>query len=678
MSTKNEKITKLHELSVKLKTKFVGISETIDSLIESITPWYVTPELLERPVVISLWGLTGTGKTSVVRDLIEFLEIDHEALFFDCGAEENTDNSISDKISSFLVKDGNGPRGDYSSREVLSPVFIFDEFQYSRTIDEDGREVSKSSQRSIWNLLDSGILDYVVRSWEIKDLLTFTEELGVLVDEFGPDLKITKGTWPETVIPRIKETLDFYASWDDRDDDDKNTILLKSKRETLVSRLNVVSRGLGYKAIKKLESLRTIGEFSGLLQEYTKEISKPKRIDCSKALVFIIGNLDEAFKGHSDFDPDMNADVFAKITKKTCITDIKEALKSRFRVEQISRLGSNMIVYPSLCVNDFKEIIERELTRIFDRFKETSGIEIKATESFKDLIYMEGVVPSQGVRPLLTTIGTACLPKLSKILSDLDGKTTKVELDVEGDLKSDSVVVKIVSDQGVIRVPEKLKIGSLRSGGACKKLAAHAIHEAGHAIMMTLAKQEIPEMILAQSPLGGGYTYGKLEDTDRQSAMTKNEVISEIKIGLAGIAAEHLFFEDSMCTVGCTQDYQDTWLTAVKAAYHGGLFNDPFPWQCIHAGPEGLPTGATDLDNSRITGKLKDLFEDTYSDVTRDLESERPLLKEIALYLVENRCMLPDTYKEYLESYGSEKIRKIGAIANQGNYWLDAIKKEED
>lgn len=674
---KKIKIQKLREISEKLKKDFIGIDDVIDQIIETITPWYVTPELIERPVVVSIWGLTGTGKTSVIRRLTEELELLDKTLFFDCGAEESNDDSISNKISQFL---GNN---SYSQGETnLQGIFVFDEFQYARTLDEDGREVSKAAQRSIWNLLDSGLIDIVFRQYEVKNLMIYTEELDYLSDDLGRELAISKNIWPESVLQKVHDTLDFYTTWEDNEDSDNKEesksqpILSKSKQETIVSRLNAIERGFGYKKLAELNAATTLGEFIDTLKKALKIISTPRCIDCSKSLIFVIGNLDEAFSGVSNTDPDMDADVFAKITKKTGILDVKEALKERFRAEQIGRLGNNMIIYPSLRKADFKGIIDLELTRVTTRFKDISGLTIEFTEAFKDLLYSEGVYPSQGVRPVFTTIGTLCLPKLSKILSDSDGPKEFAEFDMIGDLRSPEVTVILRYDHGekVIEIPEKLDLGKMRSSASCKKLAAHAIHEAGHAILMAYEKGRMPEMILAQSSSGGGYTYDNLDDTDKISAMCKAEVDSELRICLAGNAAEHLMFEDRYCTIGCTSDWTDAWDMFSKAVYKGGFFGDFWPWMS-KGNPDGLPIGLDDSEETTkdpLISKMKSYLVDQYNRTTRILTENKDLLLETAKYLVENRCMFADDFKVFVEKYG-KNMPETGTISE--TYWIDILKK---
>ena len=66
---RKEKIERLESAKVQLKTEFIGLDSIIDEIINSISSWYVTPEIINRPVIVSLWGMTGTGKSSVVKNL---------------------------------------------------------------------------------------------------------------------------------------------------------------------------------------------------------------------------------------------------------------------------------------------------------------------------------------------------------------------------------------------------------------------------------------------------------------------------------------------------------------------------------------------------------------------------------------------------------------------------------
>ena len=145
------KMEKLSQVKAQLKKEFIGIDEVIDKVIESITSWYLIPEMNDRPVIVNLWGLTGTGKTSLVNRLIELLEI-NKYLYLDLGKSNvqgqslynnNTVDSALSELSEF-------------EKDVRSYIFVLDEFQHAKTLDERRIEIDKPQSRSVWELLDSG------------------------------------------------------------------------------------------------------------------------------------------------------------------------------------------------------------------------------------------------------------------------------------------------------------------------------------------------------------------------------------------------------------------------------------------------------------------------------------------------------------------------------------------
>ena len=65
----------LDELKSYLKKEFIGLDDIIDQVIESIKVWYIFPELQIRPCILTVWGMTGVGKTDLVRKLVSFLKM---------------------------------------------------------------------------------------------------------------------------------------------------------------------------------------------------------------------------------------------------------------------------------------------------------------------------------------------------------------------------------------------------------------------------------------------------------------------------------------------------------------------------------------------------------------------------------------------------------------------------
>lgn len=145
-----ERSARLGEVAEVLKTELFGIDPIIDRVIESLRAWYVMPELIKRPVIICLWGLTGTGKTQLTRLIAQklglydrFVEVQMDGFSNSTGHRHNT-------ISGMLAESGvvEGPPG----------ILVLDEFQRYRTLDKDGDDVKVERYQDVWTLLSDGRL----------------------------------------------------------------------------------------------------------------------------------------------------------------------------------------------------------------------------------------------------------------------------------------------------------------------------------------------------------------------------------------------------------------------------------------------------------------------------------------------------------------------------------------
>jgi cell division protease FtsH len=146
----------LNQAKNKLQQEFVGLDDIIEELVEMVEPWFLFPDGQMRPQVINLFGMTGTGKTSLVNRLFELLNMS-SVINFDTGEwVEKTEYQLSSNISTSMKK---------TLSDNTRPVLIFDEFQLGRTIDEHGLEIDRPNLRVVWDLLDSGKFTVVILSY---------------------------------------------------------------------------------------------------------------------------------------------------------------------------------------------------------------------------------------------------------------------------------------------------------------------------------------------------------------------------------------------------------------------------------------------------------------------------------------------------------------------------------
>jgi cell division protease FtsH len=679
-----ERIKTLEKSLSILKQEFVGLDKIIDELGENISSWYITPEIITRPVIVSLWGMTGTGKSSIVKRLLELLGLERNSMTFDCGECSNDSKDLAGMISDSFGLDKEESiftRMDGGIIKLDRSVFVFDEFQYARTIDEEGSECVKPSLRPIWSILDSGILHMNENySWDFSQFCNFFDDLCVFADSHPGIVVKNNVIHGKDDVEAIKKSLGFlhYSNLrkfgeggeEETDTEDKGPFVLleTGHLRTLVKKLNEVESGLGVNVVEEIIgrtwSLKELTEF---IKEKKKLMPVTKKLDCSGSLVIVIGNLDEAFRVSDDLDPDMNADIFCDITSKVTVADIKRAMLKRYRPEQVARLGNNLIKYPTLGKRHFEEIIKNEVLRIIKEFNEkVDPITIKVCEEIYQLLYVEGVFPTQGVRPVFTTINTILTPYLSKILIEKGERDKEVVIgikDVEKVLtrgfKMEEITIFLTFDGGKsCEYTQRLNLGGVRNPEKRKKRYASSVHEAGHAVVYSFLTGQIPDTIVSVATDHGGFcsTYNKEQEGEIDS---KLDLDISTKVGMAGYLAEHHFFEDEMCLLGSGSDIEDSWNYFSTAAYRLGYYNFiSYSDRESENTSSGIP-GGMDVRASQVDFQIKENWSGLIGETKAIIETEEKLIKELALYLGEYGSMSSETYLRILREHGNQLNEKF-------------------
>ena len=676
---KQKRLEVLEKTRVELKQLFVGLDNIIDDIIRSISPWYVTPEVISRPTIVSLWGMTGTGKSSVIKKLIELLGLNEKTIILDCGEESEVSTyctTISDKIVDIFGK-------LESTSEIENDlVFVFDEFQHARTLDEEGHEIIKPALRSIWNIIDDGKINYYSSSKYclekykefVADGQSLKEELG------GVDIPIKEGVIDNKYMNNFsKTTLGIFYKEDCKDncDEEKKQVNLFEivtwyTLKDIYRKLNIYKPDFGDEIYLKLKSTKSLFEFVDILTSIERIIFSYKQLDCSKSLVFIIGNLDEAFKVQSELDHDGDADTFYEISNNVTVVDIKNSLRERFRAEQISRLGNNLIKYPTLNKSSFQEIIRREVSSVLEKFKNSSNIEFSINSQVYELLYSEGVCPTQGVRPVFTTINTILTPIVSEIVIKCDSGICEIFTE-ETNFNIPEIIIKakvkkLDESEIILEFPTKLQLGNLRDPRNRKTRYASSVHEAGHAIITAGMTGKLPIKIVSVDSSAGGccYTFNK----DRHSEIPcKRDYTNDIMISLGGYIAEQIIFEDSeQCLLGSGSDIDNAWELIKEGVFDLGYF-EPFKFSdhSTKNSSDGNP-GGLDIKTYKIfTGEgytaVYDIIEQMLNNfkdtVTNILTKEKKLLAKMALYLGESGSMNRAEFEKYIKDYSTDDFKKL-------------------
>lgn len=287
-----EKKELLESAVIQLKKEFIGIDEVIDQIATAINSWFFFPEMQDRPVIINLWGLTGIGKTSLVKRFTELLGFSEHYFHFDLGESSRQYFDIQDSFKD-IYESSNG-----------EPFIVgLDEFQLARTINEDQEEVDRAQIRAVWDLLDSGKFDIIDFEYNMSWFNKLIKKL---------DMSLIKGVEVEKGIIVSGEDIymkivDPYNSGghDDDEGNKKSYFLSDNDIETIY---NMVS----HLFLNKNEVRDKLNEMDGdetidyLIWLYKMSL-KPKTVDCTRALIFVMGNLDEVYTMSRNFNPDMSA-----------------------------------------------------------------------------------------------------------------------------------------------------------------------------------------------------------------------------------------------------------------------------------------------------------------------------------------------------------------------------------
>ncbi|WP_435138586.1 hypothetical protein [Formosa sp. A9] len=524
---------RLEKANTILKTEFFGIDAAIDQVCANIRTWYILADFQERPIVVNLWGLTGVGKTSLVKRIMELLDLNDSVYHFDMGnTQDESDTNILNIQKVIESEDSKSPR----------VAIILDEFQHARTLDEKRWESETPETRLIWELLDTGI------------------------------------------ISKLKE--------------DKN---------------------------------------------------EDKTLNLSKAIIFVIGNLDGAYQMVDNLNSEIHADYFHALSLKITLPKIKKALANLFRNEQISRLGNNHIIYPALSSVAYKQIIAKELKQITNKLVLYSGIQFHLDDSLEHLIYKEGVFPSQGARPIFTTVNTILKSQIPNIISEvlkLDIAIHNIDLKVENSklVAHYKHGAKIVSTKSfdVHLVLENLRVNTFDD-----IQAVVAVHESGHAIISTFLLNEIPEHVHSKSADEFPGFVLSLPECDFHY---KKEIFNRVAMYLGGMAAEELVFGKDYVTSGSTKDISNATSFLTNMYKLSGLGDSPLRYDSSDVRNNAYHNVIT------VEKQIKETVEKALELAKTTLNREMKLLLVLADYLCKHPQIEKEDLKAMIIQYGVSKI----------------------
>jgi Peptidase family M41/ATPase family associated with various cellular activities (AAA) len=548
---------KLEAAKQELLSKFVGIDDVINELIDAIRIWFLMPEVLSRPVIVNLWGMTGVGKTDLVRRLVRAL--DFQERFAEVELSNSDSTSYQSSVASYL--DSNNINDDKPS------IVLFDEIQRFNTLNPDGSPVQSTKFTDFWELLSDGRLAKRSRDdldYSIQDATFYMRDLQkrkAAGEEVNPDEGI--GIW------------------------EARSLKTRLSSDRTIDELAEMSRAQMIEMLKEAKKRKTVYE----------------PVNHSKTLCIISGNLDDAFTmATMSSEADVDADIFHAFTKKITVVDVKGALARRFRPEQVARFGNIHLVYTSLRKSDFEELINREVDRVCATTKKHFGVTLTVSLSVQSLIYRNGVFPVQGVRPVFSSVIDILEANVSRylfeaIMNDADA----VSVDYQAET---SQLVGVVTG-GKLKKPKRLavpftgRLDKVRQRNQADVVANVSVHEAGHAVAYALLFGLAPLQLTSKvaSSYAAGFTF------PHEIHETRDQLLAKIQVFLAGGIGEDVIFGEGNATVGRANDREVATQIAIDIIRRFG-FDAEFQAHYGLEGPYAMDKSVTDSDIEKMISRL--------------------------------------------------------------------------
>lgn len=655
----------LDTAKAELKKEFVGLDDIIDEMIDLVEPWYLFPSGQIRPTIINLFGMTGVGKTSLIKRLFELINLKDNLYKFDVGDYATQDNT---KLSySFSEK--------LRNREKQQIGLIFDEFQLGRTIDEQGLELEKSGLRAMWDLLDSGKISILQSSYCGTKVYQLTLKLEDCVNNGSVEVKdgkVSKNkSYHEKFFKKDDEEIDLELplkkkkkkNKKDKSEDNPSSNSALFIPEDFYWYIQDIWENRFLTERELSEYLKTLNHDSSIefLNDTMNKAFKPMEFDYSTSCIFVIGNIDEAYRMANNVDPDSDADRFYEHSLKITLPQIKSALQNRFRAEQIARLGNNHIIYPAFSSKVYQELITLELGKSINKIKDKFDIDIKFDKSVNEIIYKEGVFPTQGARPVFTTITSLIESYVGKIIRDildLDDPISSIEWKFS---EKKHIVILFNEDKKVkeLSYPVRLKVENLRESENSELQAQVAIHESGHAVAAIYAANILPTEIVSRSAnMSEGHCAVEIPSTGLQ---TKDELEKDIIISLGGYVAEKLIFGENKIGNGTSGDFERATSIALEMAKSYGMAGEA---PMLYGHKSATTNSQWNSERVDYMDKLaEDIISDSEKKCLKILKENILLLLRLGEHLTVNSRMESSEINDFVTKYGNPV-----EIKNKDNY----------
>jgi len=615
------KLEKLNTVKEDIKQKLVDCHAQIDQFANMLAPWYAAKELLQRPLVINIWGMTGVGKTQMVREFVKGLGLSNVFTSVCIDTKNGMGNILSDFTRLIVNSD--------SSTTEIDGIIMLDEFQNLVTKGMFNNRAATDGK--LWEILSSGKIHEEI---DKTDIISMVAHIKASLNPSVSREKRCIAPWKDSVYSAIR-----YAK------------IFKIKKPLL--------------EIMSMSEADMLSVAEATLKNFSNTVFE---LDFSKCVFIICGNLDGVFAMATESARvDIDADVIHESCKDITIFDVKRGLSEFLFPEQIARLGNNHIIFYSISKAGYRKIIVQALEQLKENTKKISNVDITFDPSVYKAIYRNGVFPTQGARPVFSTITSMLYTVIPQIIFNIETDENTKDMPTAITLSYDESDHTVNTDDGrkffsIGPVDEAM----LRMARDEDERRCTSVHESGHAIVYAELFNAVPAAIvsvIADSYVAAGYI------NTHQIRHTRVTMKNFITVAVAGMVAEEIVFGKDYRTVGCSSDLVTA--TTIAAKYiRRYAFSD---------GVKAVVDGGVDFYNN-IGGTsdfINNMIKECITDATNILHNNIELLKAESEALFAKSKLEPEEFNAIAEDKGKKyQILKFNArIVPNFNTKYEAFKE---
>lgn len=544
-----DRTAKLIGLYDRLRTNHFGIDTEIQRLLDAFAPWYRFAETQARPQVIGLWGMTGTGKSSLIRSMVKAAELEDRTYWLDAGECRDSYwlGCFKDRIEKL---------------QTGTPfILVVDEFQHARTKENGIEIVEATALRELWELLDSGRIVAWPHFGNEVELVYFKDRL---IRALAAGVRIRNGRVVQGQ-EKYNEVMEVGSSRPGSAGYAVSPNMLEQFRH-----LHHQPQPSPIQLEQRLSTLSGDGILLWI-DELLRNALTARVVDASKMLVILSGNLDELYTAEKEALAELDPDVLLHRHRDIGLAGVQNALTELFRIEQVGRLGASHVVFPPIGKATVDKLVQHAVNELTGKLSAHCERSITVDAALVDHLRSTSAIAVLGARPVVQAVQNTVPLLLSQTLDLPNAEAaTSIAFGITDGRYVARLTVEGEEHEAVLPLPvvrhDPHDMGE-------NQIERTAVHEVGHLLCGVLLCGKKPLQVCARTrdPHVEGFVAW-----DRRPKMPRlrSEIVPELATLLGGWVAERIHFGTDGVSTGSTRDIQlatDFALNMVKNHGMGGM-----------------------------------------------------------------------------------------------------------